>query len=203
MTMNRKWSVGLMAVATSVMIGCTSGPATQTSPPTDQTNPVTPAQLAVTDDTITPEEETLANSEGYAIQQSSYIFAGRRCRWFWVPSRWGYGWGYSSYQNYWNQGRWVLICNRRVIPYWWHFGPFATYGSRFGRFGYDRTPPRHRPFFDRNRFDNDGRDRPGRRDRNDDDNYGGGGGGGRGGDMDDNNGRRGGDREGRGGMRRD
>jgi hypothetical protein len=193
MTMNRKWSIGLMAVATGVMIGCSTGPSTQTSPPSTQTNPVTPTQLAVTEDSLTPQEETLADAKGYSVQQSSYLFSGRRCRWFWVPSGWGTGWGWDRYQDYWDRGRWVLVCNRRQIPYWWHFGPFATYGTGYGPWGYDRRPPRFRPGFDRNRFDRDGRDRGGPRDFGRDDDRGGrrnpgpddnmGGGGGRGPDV--------------------
>jgi hypothetical protein len=161
---------GVLAVAMGVLVGCSSTPSTQTQLRTNEAVAPTTAQLdsdaAFSEDTLTPAEEGLNQERsGYQVQQfHNYWHNDNRCRWYYVPSSWGW-----PYQTNWDSGRWVLVCSRRQIPYWWYAGAYGTYNNR----------PRFRPHFpDRFRqFDRDhDRGRGGDRDR-DRDNRGGGGGG--------------------------
>jgi hypothetical protein len=150
-----------------VLVGCASTPSTQTQLRTNEATAPTstlqqPDAAAYSEDTLTPAEEGLnQETNGYHVQQfSSYWHTGRRCRWFYVPSSWGY-----PYYNNWDSGRWVLVCSRRQIPYWWYAGPYGTYGGFNDRPRFrPRFPDRYRDY-DRDHERGRGRDRDRDRDR--------------------------------------
>lgn len=167
MTSRRTFANTMLAIATGLMVGCSSVPSTSTmtstttEPQAGAATTDTQVPFSFDESTLTPEEEGLTQG-AYTLQQygyRNYWHIGPRCRWFWVPSGWGY-----PYWRSWQGGRWVLICGRRNIPWWWYAGPYGSIGG-YGGFG--RTGPRFRPNFpDRFRdFDRDRGGRGGRFDR--------------------------------------
>jgi hypothetical protein len=110
----------------------------------EQVNP------ADTESSLTPQE--LGQTGKYTVQlvapltygYRNVIFEGRRCRWFWVPSTWGED--PDEFDNWWDNGRWVRVCGRRHIPWWWFGGEWADTGA------YALHPPRLRPTFPRAYF---------------------------------------------------
>lgn len=144
MMTNRKLLGGMLTMVTAGLVGCATTPTVM--PSTPQAMPAAAEQVnpADTEASLTPQE--LGQSGQYSVKvipfsygYSHYWFPGRRCRWYWVPSGWGDDW--DSWDNFWDNGRWVLVCGRRYIPWWWYGGDWAGTGA-FGYrpFGHPRFP---------------------------------------------------------------
>lgn len=143
MMTNRKLLGGMLTLVTASMVGCATSP---TVTPSTTTKPVAAAQVnpADTEASLTPQELGQTGQYSVKVLPFSYgyrhfWFPGRRCRWYWVPSGWGYD--FDSWDDYWDNGRWVLVCGRRYIPWWWYGGEWAGTGA-FGYrpFGHPRFP---------------------------------------------------------------